>query len=312
MNKWKEFCDTHLRNTRKWTDFCVLAAVLCFVLIEIGQLIGYVAESLFTGGQEVNPVVEICWMYFSFFGIWIVLILLMLLKGNRPMFHFLAPNKEKLGNNWRGILWGIGIGFGMNAFCALVSIALKDIHIVFDVFEPLTLLMIFFCVLVQSGAEELVCRLYLLTKLTRRYKSVWFCIVANSVLFSALHLFNPGINPCAIVQIIEVGILFSIMTLFYDSFWAACFAHAAWNFTQNILFGLPNSGIVSPYSMFVLDAARNGLCFDTEFGIEGAWGTCVVLAAVIAVLCVKVVKNNMQAKDIWAEREKEIAETQAQ
>ena len=28
--------------------------------------------------------------------------------------------------------------------------------------------------------------------------------------------------------------------------------HTAWNFTQNILFGLPNSGINVPYSVFKL------------------------------------------------------------
>ncbi len=31
--------------------------------------------------------------------------------------------------------------------------------------------------------------------------------------------------------------------------------HMAWNYTQNIIFGLPNSGIVSGFSLFKLDAA---------------------------------------------------------
>lgn len=302
----KELLEKYTRKTRKWTDICVIAAFLTFILILLGQLVGDVFSALMRSHIDKNPVSEISLMYFDFIGIWMVFLPILCLKGNRPMFHFLATNKKKLGNNWRGILWGIGIGFGMNAFCAIVSILHKDIHITFDCFEPLNLLMIFLCVLVQSGAEELGCRLYLLNKLTRRYKSTWFCILANSILFSALHLMNPGIKFWAIVQIVLCGILFSVMTLYYDSFYAACFTHTAWNFTQNIIFGLPNSGIVSPYSIFMLDTAANGPFFETEFGIEGSFGACLVMAAVTIFLIVRLRQRDQSPVDVWAERERKL------
>jgi hypothetical protein len=45
-----------------------------------------------------------------------------------------------------------------------------------------------------------------------------------------------------------------------------------WNFTQNFIFGLPNSGLVSEASIFHLDAANgiSNLIYSYEFGVEGA------------------------------------------
>ena len=56
-------------------------------------------------------------------------------------------------------------------------------------------------------------------------------------------------------------------------------AHGAWNFTQNIIFGLPNSGITVPFSVFKLDAstARNSFAYNVGFGIEGTLVADIVL-----------------------------------
>ena len=64
-----------------------------------------------------------------------------------------------------------------------------------------------------------------------------------------------------------------------DSLWCAFAIHAAWNFTQNILFGLPNSGIVMPYSVFKLDAAtaRDSFAYNVGFGIEGTLFADIIL-----------------------------------
>ena len=45
-----------------------------------------------------------------------------------------------------------------------------------------------------------------------------------------------------------------------------------WNYTQNLIFGLPNSGIVSEASFFHMDAvnATSNWIYDYTFGVEGA------------------------------------------
>ena len=56
-------------------------------------------------------------------------------------------------------------------------------------------------------------------------------------------------------------------------------AHAMWNFNQNIIFGLPNSGAVSPVSILKLDAstAVDSFAYNVGFGVEGTILACVVL-----------------------------------
>lgn len=62
--------------------------------------------------------------------------------------------------------------------------------------------------------------------------------------------------------------------------------HTSWNFTQNIIFGLPNSGIPAAYSVFKLnpDTASNGFCYNNGFGVEGTFIAVIVIAVAIAVL----------------------------
>ena len=96
-----------------------------------------------------------------------------------------------------------------------------------------------------------------------------------------MHLANPGMTVVAALNIFVVGVLFGLMVYYFDSLWMAMAAHTAWNFTQNIIFGLPNSGIVTPYSIFKLDAAtaRNSIFYDVDFGIEATVMALIVLTA---------------------------------
>ena len=76
-----------------------------------------------------------------------------------------------------------------------------------------------------------------------------------------------------------------------------------WNFAQNILYGLPNSGLVSLYSVFKLDEASDGIFFDAAFGVEG--GICSVALLVLACvgLIVYAKNRNLRPHDLWAEDE---------
>ena len=159
----------------------------------------------------------------------------------------------------------------------------------------------FLTVFVQSSAEELLCRGFLYQRLRRSYKHPAVAIVGNSALFAALHLFNEGVTVLSIINILVVGILFSFMVYYMDSIWCAMAAHAAWNFTQNIIFGLPNSGITVPFSVFKLDAstARNSFAYNIGFGIEGT-----IFADLVLILgCVLLFMWGRKKKSVEVENE---------
>ncbi|MBR0130534.1 MAG: CPBP family intramembrane metalloprotease, partial [Firmicutes bacterium] len=244
--------------------------LLCFVLMILGQNLGSLLY-LIPGVESMSDASQTAFFYVLFIGIWIlVLFHMFILKKNRPIFKALWT--ESPGNNIKMFLIGFFFfGMFLNALCAFAALLNKDIFLSFYCFEPLPLLWILFCVFVQSSAEELLCRGFLYQRLRRSYKSPWVAIIGNSVFFGILHLLNPGVTVLAIINIIAVGILYSFMVYYGNSIWCAMAAHTAWNFTQNIIFGLPNSGSVVPYSIFMLDAgnARDSLVYNVGFGVEG-------------------------------------------
>ena len=100
---------------------------------------------------------------------------------------------------------------------------------------------------------------------------LWVAILANGVLFGLLHSFNDGASVIGIIDIAVCGISYSLVRWYTGSIWTAMGIHTMWNFTQNFLFGLPNSGMVSEFSVFHLDAANgvSNLIYDYAFGVEG-------------------------------------------
>ena len=78
--------------------------------------------------------------------------------------------------------------------------------------------------------------------------------------------------------------------------------HTLWNYTQNNIFGLPNSGRVSDYSTFKLEAAsaQSGLFYDVSFGGEGSIGSVIVFAVVLAVI-IFINRGKGEKHDYWAE-----------
>lgn len=94
----------------------------------------------------------------------------------------------------------------------------------------------------------------------------------------ALHLGNDHISLMPILDLFVSGLVFGAMIRYFDNLWMAMGCHTTWNFTQNILLGLPNSGSVSSYSIFVLDknSATSSFAYDTGFGLEGSIMSIVV------------------------------------
>ncbi len=248
---------------------------------------------------QLPPLVLIADGYLSFIGIWIVTLLWFLKKNNRPLYRTITTYTR--GNTVSKLFLGLLLGFALNGFCVLVAYLHGDIELTFYGIEPQILIPAFLMVFIQSSAEELICRGYLYQKLLKKYQKPVIAIVGNSALFFIMHILNDGVTILSLVNIFLVGIVFSLIVYYLDSLWAAFAAHAAWNFTQNILFGLPNSGADSPYGVFVLKAstAKNSFAYNTGFGVEGTVLVAIVLlVAGIALYCIGK-KKQWKPTDIW-------------
>jgi len=222
--------------------------------------------------------------------IWFLLVCLVIRK-NRFMLDVIRPTAKRRSMSKLGA--GILLGFLTNFFCILCALIHGDIKLYFDFTASQIPLMIFafICVFFQSTSEELWCRVFLYERINVHYP-LWVAIVVNSVIFGALHGFNTGITPLAMADLIICGLAYSLLRWYSGSIWTCMGIHTMWNFTQNIIFGLPNSGLVSEASIFHLDAANavSNLVYSYEFGVEGALPAVFIdllLAVVILVLAKK-------------------------
>ena len=269
--------------SQKKRHFILAVLGIALLLAIVGQLFG---ELLVFPIQKLFPNMAggtvFLLHYLSFIGIDILTLVFCAVWEKDIFRSFLHPAKGGApGNTGKNFALGLLIGFLINGICILIAWLHGDVHFYAGHFQLLYLLCAFVCVCVQSGAEELVTRGYMMGALRERY-NVWVAIAINSLFFAVLHLSNPGITVVSVLEITIIGFALSLIVYYLDSLWMCIAIHTAWNYTQNILLGLPNSGIVPEDSFLHLEAAKGSLLYDATFGIEGSI-TAVIVTALLAV-----------------------------
>lgn len=265
--------------------FLFVALMMAVIMIG-GTIIGMIPAYVMLSGIKDGG-----WkLLFTFYLPFILIDLLLigyLFFAEKPIFHSLGHKKHKgmSGNNIKMALLGLLTGFVLNMLCAIIAMLNGDIHLSFMKFDPLFLIAALVSVCIQSGAEELVYRGYGLSAVKERY-NVIFAVLLNPVIFSLGHIANKGIRAYNLVTIYVIGVCFGIMTVVLDSIWFPVMVHTAWNFTQNMILGLPNSGIICPRALFTPDAVKGSLFYDAEFGIEGGLPMLILLPVTTAVIVI--------------------------
>lgn len=274
-----------IKSSRQFWDSIPVTLIVSYILLIIGRNLISIFFSCLSFDKELpNNIKSVVENYYYFIFIWIPYVFFMLIyKPDRALLKKLLPKNSK-----KALLFpaGLAIGFAMNAACALIAVLRKDIHLYYMSANPLLMVFSFIGVFIQSGAEEVQMRLFVQQHLARGYKSPWISVLFPSVFFSFLHLGNPGIGFIPLLCIFLAGICFSLIVFRFDSIWMSIAVHTMWNYTQNFLFGLPNSGIVSAFSLFRLGAstAMDTFTYNVSFGIEGAWTAVIIFALTDIVL----------------------------
>ncbi|MBR4831253.1 MAG: CPBP family intramembrane metalloprotease [Butyrivibrio sp.] len=235
---------------------------------------------------------------------WILIVIYAyLVKPDRPTLRSFGTKVK--GNNFKNAFIGLIIGVAMNAACVLAALVNKDIALYFDQTNIVKMivcsLILFAAVFIQSSSEELLCRGFLYQRFRQTCKSPAVAIIAPSVLFGMMHLFNAGVTVLSFANIVLVGLLFALMVHYCDSLWMAFMAHTGWNFSQSILFGLPNSGRISPFSIFKLDlaSAKNSFAYNVGFGVEGTVFACALIAVVLIAFLIYGIMSKKHPTPVW-------------
>ena len=111
-------------------------------------------------------------------------------------------------------------------------------------------------------------------------------LLAISLAFGALHLFNAGVAPMTLLSVSLLGMLWTAIFVLTRNLWACTLHHAAWNFA---LFstGLPLSGSADWRALAPLESQSRGpdLWTGGAFGPEDSiLSVGIVALSVVAVL----------------------------
>lgn len=271
---------------KKWYDNVLWICIISYEIIYITQNVGgwitpKLVRFLFTSGLlKANEYTYTFLMYILFIYIWIVVLFVLFVFKNNHYIIDKITTKTK-GNNISYLFWGLLLGLVLNGFCALIAMINGDFTLRFSQFEIFPAIGLLFAVFVQSSAEELLCRGFMYHRLLKSTNSPAFAIIFNSLFFAALHLLNNGMSILPFYCIFIFGVLTSMIVYYFDSLWMVMGLHAMWNFTQSILFGLPNSGINVPYSIFKIGGSVKGsFAYNPTFGLEGT-----ILSSVLMTIC---------------------------
>jgi membrane protease YdiL (CAAX protease family) len=141
--------------------------------------------------------------------------------------------------------------------------------------------------LIQGPAEEVLFRGYIFENVRGEWGLTWATVI-SSLAFALLHANNPAFGPLPFVNLVLFGVAMALYKARIDSgqLWGVFAIHTVWNWLQQVVFGLPNSGMaslpensvftVSP-NMAVPDAISGG-----GFGPEGTLAATLVLLTLIA------------------------------
>lgn len=131
--------------------------------------------------------------------------------------------------------------------------------------------------LLAAAMEELVVRGYLFSLMRRRWG--WkTAVIATSLLFGTLHLFNPGADFTSMLNVTLAGLFLAIVLLVTKSLYAAIAAHFAWNWTMAAIFHSVVSGAAIPAPNYA--TVDNG----PDWLTGGVWGPEGGAAATAAML----------------------------
>ena len=185
----------------------------------------------------------------------------------KKKFDYIYFKKEKLAKN---IALGLFFGFLQISIYVLVDLGrgvlgyqgmnLGNLNLIF--------LAYFIAFFIQSTSEEVLVRGLLTRALFDKFGKK-IAIILPSVFFGLLHLGNEGVTVLSTLNTILVGIFFAKLLFYTDNIMVASGAHAGWNFSMAMIYGLNVSGFSGFDSLLNFKILSYNL-YDKTYGPEGS------------------------------------------
>lgn len=272
-----KMADEAKRPTRWWLAW-IVAIVLIVVPGAVGSAIG---TGILGNPARSDPKYQ----YGELFAFGVTLIGLFVwvrLKEGRKFSSLGLRGSDPAGK----LLLGLLIGAVMMTIGVIIPLATGQyatgisVHTKTGTNAIVALIPLALVFLLQASTEELTTRGYMLQSAGRQ-TSASFAIIGSSVIFAVMHL---DFRPIVLINITLYAVFASFVALGQGSLWMICGIHAAWNFFQGNIYGLPVSGHPYATTLLTIGPAKgsNDLITGGNYGVEASIiGTAVLVAGLI-------------------------------
>jgi len=224
----------------------------------------------------------VCWLVYA----WAV-------RKDRKYIMSFLPRRGSKSLLW--LLGGAVTGLLMMGICICAASINGDITVQFrnnnENYRIIGLGLL--AVLLQASTEEIESRGFLFGKMKAEGVPVSVAVLVSAFFFGYLHMANPGFGLIPMLSIVTVGCFYALSYHYFGNLWFCCGAHTLWNYSQDFIFGLPDSG--RPAVASIMDTLVNGggFFYDTEFGIEGSLMAISlnIFSCIVVILIGKKIKN---------------------
>ncbi|HEV2287324.1 MAG TPA: CPBP family intramembrane glutamic endopeptidase [Candidatus Acidoferrales bacterium] len=172
--------------------------------------------------------------------------LLMSKIESRPPGQYGLPLREAFGRRfWEGVIWGfVAIAVVLLLIAAFHGLSFGKITLSGATLVSYAVLW-GLAFLLTGFSEEFLFRGYSQFTLTQGM-GFWPAAILLSLLFGALHLSNAGEGWAGALSAATIGFFFCFTLRRTGTIWFAVGLHAAWDYAETFVFGVPNSGLVAP------------------------------------------------------------------
>ena len=275
----------------------VETAVIVFVLGYGLHYIGYFLRQRYFNlleGLALDKGIAHVLMYLGHV-IFLAILLLYALPVRKDRKYILSFTRGGFGHNFRYALAGIVTGFVLMGICVFAAVSNGNLEI-----RPAAVVNIpvfvfaFLAVLIQATVEEIESRAFVFGKMNNEGVPLIPAAMISAFFFAYLHAANPGFGLLPLTSIFVVGVLYALSYYYFGTIWFCCAAHMMWNFTQDFVFGLPDSGKPAAVSLFNTAVNGSSFFYDETFGIEGSY--MAILVNVLACIVVIVIGRSVRRR----------------
>ncbi|GFP74970.1 CPBP family intramembrane glutamic endopeptidase [Clostridium fungisolvens] len=274
----------------------ILVVILSFVFVFLAQILGGIILGLFfffakTPFRQENIIGSNYVMILTTsLSIIICFLWIYLYEKRKPIS--LGFHRIGFGSNY---IYGFFLGLLLMSLEAVFLCVTNNAEISkgnFTFYNFLSFLVVILSWIIQGASEEILIRGFALQAIIAKY-NVLVGVLVSSLIFAALHLFNPGISSLAFINLTLFGVIAALLALYTESLWASCALHSAWNFAEGNIYGFLVSGThASGNTLAFINYKINNLINGGLFGPEGGLADTLISIITIIVLVALMKKKN--------------------